>query len=103
MAAHHASRHARIAEVVDAARGAIALPGGVNQRQIARLAGCQETTFQRMRDGLGVAGADKPRARDRPPRLHQPGGFVGCDDLHVSSVLVCCVDVGGANTAPRAR
>ena len=91
MSAHHAARHPGITEVVDAARGAIALPGGVDERKVPRFAGGQEPALERVRDRLCMARADKPRAGHRPPRLHHARGRIRCDDLHVSSVLLCFV------------
>lgn len=90
MAADHAARHAGVAEMVDAALGAVTLAGGVHQREVARLAGRQEAPLQRVRHGLCVARADEARAGHRPARLHQPRRFLRCDDLHVSSVWLGC-------------
>jgi hypothetical protein len=80
--ADHAPDQARMAEVVDAAPAAIALAGGIQQREITRRGLGLEAAFDGRGHRLGMAGADKAGGGDRPAVLDQGGGLGRGDDLH---------------------
>ena len=64
VAADHAPHHALVAKGVEAALLAVALPGRVDQRQVARHAAVEEALLQRQRQRLGDAGADEATHSD---------------------------------------
>jgi hypothetical protein len=68
---------ALVAEVVEAALGAVALTGGVDQAQVARMAGGEEAALQRQRQALGKADADETAGGHRVAVLHQGQRLVG--------------------------
>ncbi|SPA44927.1 hypothetical protein CBM2629_A170154 [Cupriavidus taiwanensis] len=85
VAADHGGSHAGVAEMIDAARAAVALPGRVHQRQVTRQPVAQEALLQRLGHGLRVAGPDKARAGHGPAILHERRRFTRGDYLH------CCL------------
>ena len=76
-----------MAEVVQAALLAVALAGGIDQRQRARRAGAgfglgrEEALLERERDALGEADADEAAGRDGVAVVDQAHRLGGADDL----------------------
>ena len=54
-------------QVVEAARPAVALAGGINEGEVTRPGFLLEADFERRRQRLGVGSADEPAHRDRRP------------------------------------
>jgi hypothetical protein len=85
--ADDAAQEAAMAEVVETARLAVALAGGVDQRQRARRAaaglrfGGEEALLERDRDALGEADADEAAGRDGVAVMDQAHRLGGADDL----------------------
>ena len=91
VAADHASDEPLVAEVVEAAILAVALSGGVDERQAARralavriLAGGFDVAFlERDGDVFREADADEAAGGDRVPIANQRDGLTRADDLAV--------------------
>ena len=87
VAADDALEKAVMAEVVQAARLAVALPGGVDQGQRARRAaaglglGGKEALLEREGDAFGKADADEAAGRDGVAVVDQAHRLRGADDL----------------------
>ena len=87
MAADDALHQAAMAEVVEPALLAVALPGGIDQRQRARRAGAglglgrEEARLERQRDALGEADADEAAGRDGVAVVDQAHRVGGADHL----------------------
>ena len=70
MPAHDAPQQAFVGQVVKPSLAAVALPGGIDQRQIAWSAVGEKSPFQGMGQGLWVATTDEPAAGDRSTVLN---------------------------------
>ena len=81
MAADDALEQAVMAERVEAAVLAVPLPGREQQREVARLAGFEETLFERDQERIRHADADEARGAERVAVLDDGDGFGGGDDL----------------------
>jgi hypothetical protein len=85
VAADHARHQALVAEVVEAARLAVALPGRIHQGQVARAARAalrlEEALFERDRDALGKADADEAAGGDRVAAADQAHRLARRNDL----------------------
>jgi hypothetical protein len=101
VAADHPFDQAFVRQVVQAFVFAVALPGGIDEREIARLAAAhrialvgpaaafEEARLQRQRDLFGKADAHKAAGGYRVAVTDQPHGFGGADDLAVMRVRQC--------------
>jgi hypothetical protein len=89
VAADHPRYQAVVAQVVETALLAVALPGGIDQGQVARradalgirLAAFDEALFQRDRDVLGKTDADEAAGRHRVAIANQAHRVAGGNDL----------------------
>ena len=85
--ADDAPDHAFVAVPPRAADGPVALARGVEERQVARMAGVEETPLDRGGHALGVAGAGEPGGGQRPPVLHEGGRFCIGNEFHRRTIL----------------
>ena len=81
VAADHAFQQAGVAKVVQPARLAVALAGGVDQRQVARVLRRDEALFQRHRHAFGKADADKAAGGHGVAVVNQLHRLGGAADL----------------------
>jgi hypothetical protein len=76
------ARHAGVAEVIHPACATVALPCGIDQRQVARQVVAQKALLQRLGHAFGMACADKSRAGHGPATLDEFRRLRGGDHLH---------------------
>ncbi len=85
VAADHACHQAVVAEVVEAARLAVALPRRVDEAQPARRALGEEALLERHRQPLGEADADEAAGGDGVAVAHELDRLGSADDLALAA------------------
>ena len=87
MAPDHPPHQPLVAHVIQAPFLPVALAGGVDQGQVAGLAGFEKILFQGHGDFLGKPGADKTAGGDGVPVADDLHRFPGGDDLSLEGPL----------------
>ena len=89
MPADHAAHQTFMAKVIEPPVATVALPSGVDQREIARLVGSRNRRIPLREieclycqsDFFGEADADKSACCNRVPVSYEAGCFLGADNL----------------------